>query len=267
LPLYKHGPRDKKVWTELREGFTYLKQTPSIAKVIFMLAGMSLLVIPYVTLLPVYAKVIFKGNASTFGYIDSFIGLGAISGALCLASLGATVDRKKILWVNTLVFGLGLILFSHTTSFPLAMVFAMLSGFGMMAQTTISNTIIQTSVAPAMRGRVISYFAMAYFGMQPLGSLLVGGISQVIGAPNTMLIEGLCALLIVAIFWSFLSKKEAHVDHAAASLEVSPLTGPSVIKAAPVIAASLPPEKSAILAGKAIDGSALANKISTTQTN
>lgn len=205
LPPYIPGPRNKRALTEMKEGWTYLRNTPSIAKVILMLAGMSLLVIPYVTLLPVYAKVIFKGNASTFGYIDSFIGLGAIIGGFYLASRGATADRKKILWVNTLLFGIGLIFFSHITSFPLAMPFAMLSGFGMMAQTTITNTIIQTTVTPAMRGRVISYFAMAYFGMQPLGSLLVGAISQYIGAPNTMLIEGLCALAIVALFWSYLS--------------------------------------------------------------
>ncbi len=196
----------KNVLVELREGLSYLKRTPSIAKAILMLGTMSLFVIPYVTLLPIYAKVIFKGNASTFGYIDSFIGLGAIGGALFLATRRTSTDasRKKILLTNTIVFGIGLILFSYTTSFPLAMLFAMISGFGMMAQTTITNTIIQTSVAPAMRGRVISYFAMAYFGMQPMGSLLVGGISQYVGAPVTMLWEGLAALVIVGIFWSYL---------------------------------------------------------------
>jgi MFS family permease len=99
-------------------------------------------------------------------------------------------------------------LFSHTTWFPLAMIFAMVSGFGMMAQTTISNTIIQTTVAPAMRGRVISYFAMAYFGLQPLGSLLIGAVSQYIGAPATLLAEGLAALAIVGIFWKYLREKE-----------------------------------------------------------
>lgn len=210
LPPYQPGPREKKVLVELREGFSYLRHTPYIAKVILMLAAMSLLVIPYVTLLPIYAKVIFKGNASTFGYIDSFIGLGAISGALYLATRthGNGYTRRRILWVNTLIFGAGLILFSYTTSFPLAMVFAMVSGFGMMAQTTITNTIIQTSVAPAMRGRVISYFAMAYFGMQPLGSLLVGMLSQYIGAPATMLIEGFAALIVVAVFWRYLRAPE-----------------------------------------------------------
>lgn len=208
LPAYKPQPRDKKIFTEMKEGFTYLKQTPSIAKVILMLAAMSLLVIPYATMMPVYAKVIFKGNATTFGYIDSFIGLGALTGALYLASLPSSIDRKKILWTNTILFGAGLIFFSHTTWFPLAMVFAMVSGFGMMAQTTISNTIIQTTVTPSMRGRVISYFAMAYFGLQPIGSLLIGAVSQYIGAPATLLLEGIAALVVVGIFWKYLREKE-----------------------------------------------------------
>ncbi|MBN9383635.1 MAG: MFS transporter [Chitinophagaceae bacterium] len=208
LPAYKPKVHDKKVFTEMKEGFQYLKQTPSIAKVILMLAIMSLLVIPYATMMPVYAKVIFKGDATTFGYIDSFIGLGAVTGALYLASLPAAVNRRKILWQNTILFGIGLILFSYTAWFPLAMVFAMVSGFGMMAQTTITNTIIQTTVAPDMRGRVISFFAMAYFGLQPLGSLLIGTVSQHIGAPATLLSEGIAALIIVGIFWKYLREKE-----------------------------------------------------------
>jgi MFS family permease len=85
------------------------------------------------------------------------------------------------------------------------MVFAVVSGFGMMAQTTMTNTIIQTSVAPEMRGRVISYFAMAYFGMMPLGSLLIGGVSQYAGAQNTVLGSGIVALIVLAIFWRFLT--------------------------------------------------------------
>ncbi|HVU55447.1 MAG TPA: MFS transporter [Puia sp.] len=224
LKPYVPRPHGKKVWTDdLREGFIYLKRTPSIAKVILMLAVMSLLVIPYATMMPVYAKVIFHGDATTFGYIDSFIGLGAVTGALYLASLPPSANRKRILWMNTILFGLGLILFSHTTWFPLAMVFAMLSGFGMMAQTTVSNTIIQTTVAPAMRGRVISYFAMAYFGLQPLGSLLVGAISQYIGAPATLLAEGLAALAVVGIFWKYLREKELAVEETSGVIEDSAL--------------------------------------------
>ncbi|HMH23871.1 MAG TPA: MFS transporter [Puia sp.] len=194
---------------ELREGFAYLRKTPAISRPILMLAAMSLLVIPFATLLPVYAKVIFHGGASTFGFINSFIGLGAIGGALFLASLRTEANRKKVLMINTLIFGAGLLLFSHTGWFPLAMVFVLLAGFGMMATTTICNTIVQTSAAPEMRGRAISYYAMAYFGMLPLGSLLVGFISQYLGVANTIMAQGCAALLIVFLFRSFLTRSDA----------------------------------------------------------
>ena len=149
-----------------------------------MLACVSLLVLPFITLLPVYAKVIFKGNAATFGYLNSAIGLGAIAGAFFLASSKGGYALQRVLFINLLIFGAGLILFSHTTNLPVALFFAMVTGFGMMAQTTVSNTIIQTNVSVEMRGRVISYFAMAFFGMQPMGGLLIGAVSQHIGAPN-----------------------------------------------------------------------------------
>lgn len=207
LSPYVKTTRNKNAIGELREGWEYLTRTPSIARVILLLAAMSLFVIPFSTLLPIYAKVIFHGNAATFGWINSFIGLGAICGSLYLTSANATSEmgRKKILRNNTLIFGVGLILFAYTPWFPVAMIFAVMSGFGMMAQTTMTNTIIQTTVAPAMRGRVISYFAMAYFGMMPLGGLLIGAVSQYAGAPETVLGSGIMALILLAIFWRYLS--------------------------------------------------------------
>jgi MFS family permease len=207
LVPYVPNPRHKNAMGELREGWQYLVHTPAIARVILLLALMSLFVIPFATLLPIYAKVIFHGNAATFGWINSFIGMGAIGGSLYLTSANAGTDiaRKKILRMNTFIFGAGLILFSHAGWFPLAMVFAVVSGFGMMAQTTMTNTIIQTTVAPEMRGRVISYFAMAYFGMMPVGSLLIGTVSQYAGAPNTVLGSGVLAMVVLAIFWRFLT--------------------------------------------------------------
>jgi MFS family permease len=207
LPKYVPKIHTKKVMDELKEGFDYLKRTPSIGFIILLLAFISLLALPFTTLLPVYAKEIFKGNASTFGYLNSAIGLGAIGGTFFLASLKSGANLKKVLFINTIVFGLGLILFSHITSLPLALFVAVLVGFGMMSQTTVSNTIIQTTVSQAMRGRVISYFALAYFGMLPLGGLLVGSVSHYIGTPNTLLAEGIAALLITLLF-SFILRKD-----------------------------------------------------------
>ncbi|MGI4727601.1 MAG: MFS transporter [Janthinobacterium lividum] len=206
LPKIEVKKNTKNVLAELREGLNYLKQTPSISFVLMMLATVSFLVLPFSTLIPVYAKDIFHGTASTFGVIDSAIGLGAFSGAIFLASLKPGSNLRKILAINTFVFGAGLVLFSHTTYYPLALVFAAIGAFGMMSQITISNTIIQTTVDPAMRGRVISFYAMAFFGMQPLGGLLIGWISQRIGVENTVLAEGIIALLIGALHIRFLHR-------------------------------------------------------------
>jgi MFS family permease len=250
LPPYIKTIRQKNALGELREGWSYLVHNPTIARPILMLAAMSLFVIPYATLLPVYAREIFHGNAATFGLIDSFIGVGAICGALYLATRngGTLADRKKILRTNTIIFGIGLICFSHMTSFPIAMVFAIISGFGMMAQTTVTNTIIQTTVAPEMRGRVISYFAMSYFGMMPIGSLLVGTVSQYVGAPDTILFEGIAALVVVAIFWtSYLSVKAAPSKAAVNGPEAAPVVAANeMIKASATATPAQPASPAAV---------------------
>jgi MFS family permease len=206
LPVYVPKPRTQKVFADLKDGLVYLKRNPTLASLILMLALMSLMVLPFSTLLPVYAKEIFKGNASTFGIIDSFIGLGALSGAIFLASVKPGRNLRKILLINTVVFGAGLILFSHETNYPIALVFAMAAGFGMMNQTTVTNTLLQTGSAPNMRGRVISFFAMSFFGMQPLGSLMIGSISQVIGTKVTLMSEGIVAILIAGVFSYYVRK-------------------------------------------------------------
>ena len=204
LPAYVPAAVKKNIKSDLSEGFTYLKNTPTLSMIILMLSLISLLVLPYNTLLPVYAKVIFNGDAATYGYINSFIGLGALGGTFFLASLKPGTDLKIILLINSIVLGTALIVFSHITYFPLAMVFATIGGFAMMSQTTICITIIQVNSDTQMRGRVMSYVAMAYFGMLPLGSLLIGGLSQKIGAPDTMLCQGVISITIAIVFSDFL---------------------------------------------------------------
>ncbi|HTC01593.1 MAG TPA: MFS transporter, partial [Ferruginibacter sp.] len=149
---------------------------------------------------------IFKGTASTFGIIDSAIGLGAFTGAIFLASLKPGKNLRKILAINTFIFGTGLVLFSHMTYYPLALLFVTIGAFGMMSQVTITNTLIQTTVDPAMRGRVISLYAMAFFGMQPLGGLVIGYISKYLSVQNTVMGEGFFAILIGLLHVRFLHR-------------------------------------------------------------
>lgn len=207
LPPYQKKLAQTNIQSQFVEGIEYLKKTPQIAVVIVLISLVSLLVLPYDTLLPVFAKVVFNGGATTFGFISSFIGLGAIVATLFLASFKQSSDsQQKALWVNIALLGVGLILFSHVAYFPLAMLFAALSGFGGMSQNTICLTIIQMNTNEVMRGRVMSYVAMAYFGMLPLGSLIIGAVSQKIGANNTILGQGIIALVIAGIFYWYLQQ-------------------------------------------------------------
>jgi MFS family permease len=208
LPQYVKKVSKKNVFGELAEGIAYIKRTPSIAFVIIMLGLISLLVLPYSTLIPYYARDVFNGTARTFGIIDSFIGLGAFTGAIFLASLKTGIDLRKILFINTAIFGFGLILFSHEHVYWLALVFVAVAGFGMMSQVTVTNTIIQTTVAHKMRGRVISLYAMAFFGMQPLGGLLIGALSKWIGTTNTLMGQGIVALLLAGLHGRYLHKEK-----------------------------------------------------------
>jgi predicted MFS family arabinose efflux permease len=207
LPAFQPPLIKKKVITDLAEGFVYLKNTPLIGLVMLMLVLLSLFVLPYDTMMPVFAKVVYNGNAATFGYISSFIGLGAIMGSLVMASVKDVRRLKVILLLSVAILGAGLIFFSRIQYLPAAMPFAVIIGFGSLSPMTAGITIIQMQSAPEMRGRVMSYVAMAYFGMLPLGSLLTGSVSQKISAPLTMLCQGVFALVIAAIFSKYLSTK------------------------------------------------------------
>ncbi len=204
LPTFNPITERKHISAELLEGFNYLKNTPTLRTTLLILLLMSLLVLPYDTLLPVYAKEIFKGDAATFGYISSFIGLGAIAGSFFLASLKSGRNFNKLLLFTNIILGIALILFSHLSIFWPAMLFACLSGFGAISQNTICLTIVQVHTDAKMRGRVMSYVAMAYFGMLPIGSLIIGSLSQEIGAPNTILFQGIIALVITGFFARYL---------------------------------------------------------------
>jgi MFS family permease len=193
LPAFVPKPATQNLRAELTEGFRYVQNTPPIRFIISTLGLTALLVLPFTTLMPVFAKDIFGGTATTFGLLDGAIGLGGLVGALYLAGLPPATDLNKVVTVTTFVFGAGLLLFAYTPWYGLALAFLVVAAFGMMAQTTISVTLLQTLVLPAMRGRVISLYVLVYTAALPLGSVVVGAASQRLGVRPTVLAEGLLA--------------------------------------------------------------------------
>ncbi|GAB3588891.1 MFS transporter [Hymenobacter daeguensis] len=221
LPEYVARVRTKNIMGELAEGFHYVKDTPAIRFLITMLGITGLLVLPFTNLMPVYAKDIFHGTATTFGLLDGAIGLGGLVAALYLAALKPSQDLNRVLMVNMFVFGTGLVLFAYTPWFWLALPFLVVGAFGMMSQTTISITLLQTLMAPAMRGRVISIYVLVYTASVPLGSLLVGAVSERIGVQPTVLAEGLLALLIALLYVRNLRQVKAAAQAAAPPAQVA----------------------------------------------
>ncbi|MGZ3756320.1 MAG: MFS transporter [Mucilaginibacter sp.] len=212
LPSFTPLAVKKKVMTELIEGLQYLKQTPSIGNIVLLLTVISVFILPYDTILPVFAKVIYKGNAATYGYISGFMGLGAIFGSFFFASLKKGANLRLMLLISIGIMGIGLILFSQMSTFTVAIPFAIILGFGSLMPMTAAITIIQVEAPAHMRGRIMSYVAMAFFGMLPFGSVLIGSVSQKISAPTTMLCQGIAALVVVATFFKLLYKKKINTE-------------------------------------------------------
>lgn len=209
MKLPKHLPViKKKISTDLSDGLNYIKQTGEIGITLVLLALICFLVITYNTLLPVFAKEIFKGDAATYGYLNAVIGIGAVVSTLYLASKRNGANLKRLLFISIILLGAGLILFSQTNYFPLALLWATVCGFSTMLIVPICNTIIQMTSAPEMRGRVIGFFAMAFFGMLPLGSMLIGWLSKWLGAQNSLLMQGIIAIVIGLSFSGFLLRNK-----------------------------------------------------------
>ena len=145
--------------------------------------------------------------APPLGSLHGIIGLGAFLGAIFLASLKESADLSRVLAINSAVFGVGLILFSQTATFPLALMLIAIGSFGMMSVRTVTNTIMQLHAPHNLRGRIISTYVLVLTALVPIGSLLVGVVSHYFGAANTVLVEGIIAVIIALIYGRYLYKE------------------------------------------------------------
>lgn len=197
----------KSIWVELEEGFKYVVGDRELSSMILMIGVSSLFVIPFNTLMPIFAKDLFNGDAKTFSWFESAAGLGSIISAMYLANLRSARPLMKIMVIASAIFGLSLMLLAYSGRLPLALVFMMLSGLGMMAQTSAINTYIQTHTIPAMRSRAISYYIMAYQGMIPIGSLIIGWTANLYGPRLAVCLAGVIGLMATGIFVVYKSKR------------------------------------------------------------
>jgi len=199
LAMRIEGPPARRKTTstfqELKEGWSYVSEFHAIRTILLLFAVVSLMGMPFVVLMPIFAAKVLHGGPHTLGFLMGSMGVGALISALSLAARKSVRGLIRMIPIAASVFGLGLIGFGLSRSFWPSMVMVLIAGMGMMQGLAASNTIIQTLSTEEMRGRVMSYYTMAFVGMAPFGSLLAGSMASAVGAPWTVIVNGIVVML------------------------------------------------------------------------
>ncbi|MGH9747901.1 MAG: MFS transporter [Candidatus Acidiferrales bacterium] len=182
------------------EGFRFVWNTGPIRALLLLLGLVSLVAMPYSVLMPIFAAKILHGDARTLGVLMGATGVGALGGALMLASRTGVQGLGRWVAVACASFGTALILFSFSRWYFLSVALLVPVGFAMMVQMASSNTLIQAMVPDRLRGRAMAVYSMMFMGMAPMGALLSGWSADHIGAKWTLAVGGVGAIVGAALF-------------------------------------------------------------------
>lgn len=190
IPPSQPRQRTTRVWHELREGLQYAGRFEPIRAILLMLGLVGFAGMPYTVLLPIFARDILKGGPDTLGFLMGAAGIGALFGAVYLASRKTVFGMGKLIPIASAVFGLSLMVFSFSEMLAISLALMFLTGLGQMIEMATSNTLLQTIVDDDKRGRIMSLYTIAIMGMAPIGSFIAGSLASSIGAPWTVFIGG-----------------------------------------------------------------------------
>lgn len=187
---------------DLREGIVYAFRHPVIRLLILIALVISLFGMSFVILIPAWAVNVLHGDAGTNGILQSARGAGSLLGALSIASLGRFRFKGKLLIFGMFLFPLFMCGFAAARWLPLAVAAIVLTGWSVMLQYNMLNTLIQSQVADELRGRVMGIYTLTFFGSVPLGALLAGQIAERWGEPFTVVAGSTgCLLFIILLVW------------------------------------------------------------------
>ncbi|MBP2634602.1 MAG: Antiporter protein [Firmicutes bacterium] len=207
------SPDSENILQGLKEGFVYTYQSLPIRMVLLLLMLVSLVGFPILPLMPLFAGQVLHGSSATLGWLMAAFGSGALMGTVFLASRKSVVGLEKSITIAVIMFALGLIAFSLSTTLWVSLGLAFVMGVGMIAQMASTNTIVQTLVEEDKRGRVMSLYVLSFGGIGPIGSLFAGHMAGLIGTTSTFVLSGVLVLVGAAVFAWYLPawRVEAHM--------------------------------------------------------
>ncbi len=205
-PVSGSGRQRRHILHELAEGFSYAYRFEPIRNILLLVAVISFLGMPYMVLVPIFAKEVLHGGAHTFGFLMTSAGCGALCGTLSLALRRSVLGLDRMIVNAMICFASGIALLALSESFVFSMFAMMLAGFGGITVIASCNTILQTILDEDKRGRVMSFFTVAFLGATPFGSLGAGAMAGIVGPRDTLLVGSVGCLLGAAIFSRFIPK-------------------------------------------------------------
>jgi MFS family permease len=201
----------KSTLLELKEGIQYAFSHRTIRAILGIIAVTSCFIASLTTIIPAWAVTILGGDATTNGVLLSARGAGSLIGALTIASLGRFKFKGKLLTVGTFAAPTILVIFAMIRWLPLSLVFVLGIGTASMLITNLANTLVQTLVPDALRGRIMGVYSLTFFGFMPIGALWVGTVAEHFSEPIALAANSVIALMFAGFVWKFIPEvRTAH---------------------------------------------------------
>src|ERR1039457_264975 len=200
IPPRKHEQHARMV-EHIVEGFQFAQRTAPVRNLLYLVGLISLAGVPYTVLMPVFADRILHGGAWGLGLLMGSTGVGAVLGALTLASRTGVKGLGRLAAYTAAGFGTSLIIFAFSRNFIFSLVILIPTGFTLMTQMACANTLIQSMVPDRLRGRMMSLYSMMFVGMAPVGALMGGAVADWIGAPWAVAIGGIACVCAALMFY------------------------------------------------------------------
>jgi MFS family permease len=195
-----HAVSDRRaLWRDLIEGLTYVRNRPRVSSLLLLAAVNSLFGAPYFSMVPIYARDIFRLGETGLALLMGVAGVGALSGALLVAYLGDFRRKGWFVLGGAITFGLCITGFALSTRLKLSLLFLLGVGFSLVVSVALTNTLLQKLVTDQMRGRVMSMFILSFMGTLPIGNIIAGTASNHFGPPRTLAVGGLIVATVATI--------------------------------------------------------------------
>jgi MFS family permease len=202
-------PAPIRPWAQFREGASFVRRDRRVLALVAMTAVVSIFGFPYLIMMPVFARDVLRVGAPGLGVMMAAVGVGAVAAALGLAAYGPHIRKGRLLLWTGPILGLAIAAFAVTPWFPLTLAILPISGGAMILNSAVTNTLLQTIVPDALRGRVMGFYTFMFMGMAPFGAYQIGWSAERFGAPAAAAAGGLVCTATALVVWRWIPEVPA----------------------------------------------------------